>query len=238
MSLFGPFLQRSRIRTVGYWCFICYQSGLPAAFASGSGCLHRDTTAVLFLPTMPSTSASLLERLRVPEQQDAWHRFVDLYTPLIVAWGRRVGLQGADAADLTQEVLCVAARVLPTFEYNKNGSFRAWLQTITLNKWRERERRAKLPIDPLAIASEHPTLDDPIREFWENEYRERITARALQLMRSEFQESTWRAFWGVVVQSRAGDEVAAELGISVAAVYAAKGRVLRRLRSELAGLTD
>ena len=57
-------------------------------------------------------------------------------------------------------------------------------------------------------------------------------------MQAEFQPTTWRAFWECVVADRPGAEVAAELGISVDAVYAAKSRVLRRLRRELAGLLD
>jgi RNA polymerase sigma-70 factor (ECF subfamily) len=130
------------------------------------------------------------------------------------------------------------ARTLPKFQYQQNGSFRAWLRTVTLNKWRERERKAQLPIESRAGIFDHADPDDPIRDFWDNEYRERLTARALQLMRDEFQETTWRAFWAVVVQSRSGEDVAAELGITVGAVYAAKSRVLRRLRSELAGLTE
>lgn len=190
--------------------------------------------------TMPSTSPSLLERLRDPDQQLAWQRFVDLYSPLIWAWARKMGLQEADAADLTQEVLCTLARRLPTFEYTKNGSFRAWLRTVTVNKWRERGRRAKLPIDATIDHHEleHASPDDPIQDFWDNEYRDRLTARALQLMQSEFQPTTWKAFWAVVVLNQSGAEVAEELGLTLAAVYAAKSRVLRRLRAELTGLTE
>lgn len=189
---------------------------------------------------MPSTSPSLLERLKDPDQQLAWERFVDLYTPLIWAWTRKMGLQEADAADLTQDVLCTLARVLPTFEYASNGSFRAWLRTVTINKWRERARRAQLPLEPSAdhYELEHPSPDDPVRDFWDHEYQDRLTARALQLMQAEFQPTTWKAFWNVVVLEQSGASVAAELGLSVAAVYAAKSRVLRRLRTELSGLID
>jgi RNA polymerase sigma-70 factor (ECF subfamily) len=57
-------------------------------------------------------------------------------------------------------------------------------------------------------------------------------------MQNEFQPTTWRAFWEVVVSARTASEVAAELGISVDSVYAAKSRVLRRLRKELEGMMD
>jgi RNA polymerase sigma-70 factor (ECF subfamily) len=56
------------------------------------------------------------------------------------------------------------------------------------------------------------------------------------LIRSEFEERTWRAFWGVAVDDRPAAEVAAELGMSPGAVYIAKSRVLRRLREEFRDL--
>ena len=87
------------------------------------------------------TPASLLERLRRPTDEAAWDRFVRLYTPLIYTWARRAGLQSADAADLVKEVLTTLVRTLPEFTYQKQQSFRAWLRTVTLNKWRDRCRR-------------------------------------------------------------------------------------------------
>jgi Sigma-70 region 2 len=43
---------------------------------------------------------------------------VSLYAPLIYAWGRHVGLQDPDAADLVQEVFVKLVQVRPTFRYN------------------------------------------------------------------------------------------------------------------------
>src|ERR1700730_12188334 len=87
------------------------------------------------------TPASLLERLRRPGDAHAWARFVELYTPLLYDWARRAGLQQADAADLVQEVLVLLFQKLPEFTYDRQRSFRGWLRTVTLNKWREGRRR-------------------------------------------------------------------------------------------------
>jgi RNA polymerase sigma-70 factor (ECF subfamily) len=57
-------------------------------------------------------------------------------------------------------------------------------------------------------------------------------------MEAEFQPTTWKACWEIVVAGRSPEEVAAELGITTNAVYVAKSRVLRRLRQELHGLLD
>ena len=155
--------------------------------------------------------------------------------------------RGVDAWDckrpmqrISHRTCCALLPTLPAFRYQQHASFRGWLRTVTLNKWRERTRRVRLPIEEHGdwAIHDHATTDDPIIEFWDNEYRERITARAVELMRNEFQETTWLAFWGVVVHARPGTEVATELGITLGAVYAAKSRVLRRLRQELSGMVD
>jgi RNA polymerase sigma-70 factor (ECF subfamily) len=183
------------------------------------------------------TPASLLERLRRPEDED-WRRFVQLYTPFIYAWARGAGLQPADAADLVQDVLTTLLRALPAFSYDQNKSFRAWLRTVTLNCWRDRSRRrATRPTDQLAHPEE---IEEPDAgpAFSEAEYRQQLVARALEVMQTEFQPTTWKACWEFVVNSRSAADVARELKISENAVYIAKSRVLRRLREELRGLME
>jgi RNA polymerase sigma-70 factor (ECF subfamily) len=186
---------------------------------------------------MDSTSASLLERLRVPAHQEAWGRFVDLYTPLIYYWARRAGLTAEESADLVQDVLTVLVQKLPEFRYDPHKSFRGWLRSVTLNKWRENRRRRRVPVHP---AGDRDLADMPGPEaedaFWQVEYQQHLVGRALQLMQAEFQPNTWRACWECVVDGRPPAVVAQDLGLTVAAVYAAKSRVLRRLREELAGL--
>jgi RNA polymerase sigma-70 factor (ECF subfamily) len=86
---------------------------------------------------MNTTSPSLLERVRRPSDDAAWRQFVDLYTPLLCQWARRAGLQDADIADLVQDVFTTLVRVLPEFEYDSRKSFRAWLKTVLMNRWRK-----------------------------------------------------------------------------------------------------
>lgn len=185
---------------------------------------------------MNSTSVSLLGRLRQPEDQEAWRRFVHLYSPLLYYWARGVKLPAADAADLVQEVLLVVVKEMPAFAYDPSRSFRGWLRTIALNKWRERCRRftnapprEDAELDALAA-------DSGTDVFAEQEYRQCLVRQALQIMQDEFEPATWKACWEVVVSGRPAAEVAAELKTSVDVVYGAKSRVLRRLREELDGL--
>lgn len=188
---------------------------------------------------MDATPVSLLERIRTQGDQEAWTRMVDLTTPLLFYWARRVGLQRHDAADLVQDVLALLVQKLPEFEYDPRRSFRSWLKTVTLNKWSDRRRRLSATElaegDRRLVELAAPENNDA---FWEVEYRKHLVARALEIMQSEFHPTTWKACWEHVVSGRSAAEVAAELGLTPGAVYVAKSRVLRRLRQELAGLMD
>jgi RNA polymerase sigma-70 factor, ECF subfamily len=180
-----------------------------------------------------STSVSLIERLRDGGAGDAWARFVRLYTPMLLRWARRWGLQEADAADLTQEVLLLLVRKLPEFEYDARRSFRAWLFTLARNRWCDICRRrvaAGLVADVIA--------PDELGALDEAEFRRQLSRRALQLMRAEFQPQTWQGVWEHVVVGRPAAEVAAQLGVQVNSIYVNKARVLRRLREELRGMLD
>src|SRR4051794_547048 len=90
---------------------------------------------------MDENTASLLRRLRRPGDARAWERFVELYTPLLFFWACRLGLQAADASDLVQDVFAALLEKLPTFEHDPDKSFRAWLRTVALNRWRDQCRR-------------------------------------------------------------------------------------------------
>jgi RNA polymerase sigma-70 factor (ECF subfamily) len=197
---------------------------------------------------MSETPASLLQRLKEPpaegteagvSSRDAdWTRFVDLYTPLIYLWACRAGLQAQDAADLVQDVFVTLLQKLPEFTYDPGRSFRAWLHAVTLNKWRDRQRRQRAL--PAVGAGElvEVAAPDAATALFEAEYRRHLVGRAVEIMQTDFQPGTWKAVWAVVVEEKPAAVVAAELGLGLDAVYAARSRVLRRLRQELAGLLD
>jgi RNA polymerase sigma-70 factor (ECF subfamily) len=63
-----------------------------------------------------------------------------------------------------------------------------------------------------------------------------LVRRALELVRPEFAGHTWQACMQTAVEGRRPADVAADLEMSVGAVYVARSRVLKRLRQELDGL--
>jgi RNA polymerase sigma-70 factor (ECF subfamily) len=181
----------------------------------------------------------LLERLRRPQNADAWRRFVALATPFLFDVARRYGLQEADAADVLQDIFAVLARKLPTFQYQPAQSFRSWLRTVLLNRCRDRGRRlAAAVVLPAGRTVPEVATPDPADLFADEEYCRALAVRALDLMRAEFAETTWRACWEQIVNDRPAAEVARELGITCNMAYLARSRVLARLRRELTGLLD
>ena len=140
-------------------------------------------------------------------------------------------------ADFSQEVLLVLVEHLPKFRYDPTRSFRAWLKTILLNAWRKSLIKAGR-INDQVTDLDHFADSDPGQLLEETEHRDHLVKRALALMQKDFEPSTWKACLEFVVNGRSPTEVAAELGITVNAVYLAKSRVLRHLRAELRGFLD
>ena len=189
---------------------------------------------------MESTSESLLIRLRSGNDQNAWATFVELYTPLIFFWARRAGLQTNDAADLVQDVLTLAFQKLPSFKYDANKTFRGWLRTVTLNRYREKLRKKSIGATP-ATQSVLASIAEPgnhgnAESTWDLSYQQLLVARAKQLLESEFQPATWKALQQYVFEGEPAAQAAEKNGLSIWTVYAGKSRLMSRLRETLDGL--
>jgi RNA polymerase sigma-70 factor (ECF subfamily) len=190
---------------------------------------------------MLTTSLTLLARLQQPDQPGAWRDFVHLYTPLLLAWADRQGLRGADAEDLTQQVLLKLLRLLPDYRRGEGQSFRRWLFTVTRTQCidfrRRKATRALPPADGLSGADGVPELG-PAADMDEREYRLRLIRSGLDVIRGDFEPATIAAFTRVVIDGGPVKEVARELGLSLGAVYNARNRVLTRLREYLDEFLD
>jgi RNA polymerase sigma-70 factor (ECF subfamily) len=184
----------------------------------------------------PPTRASLLVRLRDPQDEAAWRGFVDLYAPLVYGYARKQGLQDADAADLSQEVLGAVAGAVSRLEYDpRRGAFRNWLFTIVRRKvanWRiavGKQARGSGDSGTLQLLEQLPAPGGMEAE-WQVEWEERIVAWACAQIRQDVSEATWQAFWRTAIEGQSGKQVAADLELTIAAVYHARSRVLARLR--------
>jgi RNA polymerase sigma-70 factor (ECF subfamily) len=180
----------------------------------------------------------LLVRLRDAADREAWGQFVEIYAPLVYRFARSRGLQDADAADLTQDVLGAVAGASKRLEYDpERGTFRGWLFTVARNKLhnfltkRRRHAPARDDSEAMARLEEQPAPEEAA--WWDQEYERRLFDWAAQRVRGGFTETTWQAFWQTAVDGRSAKETAAELHLSVGAVYIAKSRVMARLREQI-----
>ena len=186
----------------------------------------------------PATRASLLIRLRDGQDADAWREFVRVYAPVVYGFARKRGLQDADASDLMQEVLRSVSGAVNRLDYDpRRGTFRGWLFTVTRNKLYSflngQKRRVRGSGDSGAQERLEEEAAPEESAEWDREYERQIAASAMERIRGEFQDTTWRAFWMTAVEAKSPREVAAALNLSPGAVYVAKSRVLARLRQEV-----
>ncbi len=189
--------------------------------------------------TDSATSLSLLERLKDDGQKhQAWRDFVDRYGPRINHWCQRWGLQDADAADVTQNVMLQLSRQMESFEYNPQGKFRSWLKTITWRAWADylkaQGRNPALPgsVDQLKRLDTLAAKDDLMARLDEEADTE-ILEIALNRVRKRVQKNTFEAFRLMAFQRLSGAEAAESLGMNVGAVYVAKARIDQMLSAEV-----
>ena len=191
-----------------------------------------------------STSSSLLGRVKAQDQK-AWQKLVDLYAPLIYGQCRRSGLRPEDSRDVLQEVFSAVLKDIAGFRgTGRRGSFRSWLRTVTTHRISDFLRQqqgqpsAEGGTDAQWRLLQLPdSLDDSV--FSDSRAEDlALERRAVELVRAEFEDSTWQAFWRVTFDAQPPYYVAEELGMTVDAVYKAKSRVLRRLRQEFRDLED
>lgn len=193
------------------------------------------------MTSIPPTQPTLLVRIRDARDQEAWGRFVDLYAPLVYGFLRKRGLQDADSADLTQDVLRQVATAAKSLDYDpRRGSFRNWLFTVVQNRltdhWRKESIREQGAGDTNTqqVLNELPqpsSLDSSVE--WDADYERQLFHYAANIVKADFTPATWQAFWMTAVDGQGGREVAQQLQMTVAAVYLAKGRVMTRLKDQI-----
>jgi RNA polymerase sigma factor (sigma-70 family) len=191
----------------------------------------------------PATRYSLIVKLRDPADSAAWGEFVAIYEPLVYRLARLKGLQDADARDLCQEVFHAVARAIDRWEPGR-GSFRGWLSRIARNLLinfltrRQYQSRGSGATSVQELLEAQPAVDPSATALFEAEHERRLFQWAAEDIRGEFTPATWQAFWQTALEDRPPGEVAAELGLSIGAVYVARSRVLSRLKRRIKQLCD
>lgn len=190
----------------------------------------------------PTTRPSLVVRIRDPHDERAWSEFMEIYEPLVYRLARRRGFQHADAAELTQQVFVAVASAVERWEPDpERGSFRGWLFRIARNlmvNYLTRQRRHPRGTGDTGLQQLLEALPSPGEESdeFEEEYRRQVFAWAAEQTERELHENTWKAFWLTNVEGHNIKSVAGRLGMTPGAVYAARSRVMARIRKKIEGL--
>ena len=190
-----------------------------------------------------NTSATLLARLRqVPPDQAAWAQFTERYGRKIYAWCRRWNLQGADAEDLTQDVLLKLAEKMQTFDYDPAKSFRGWLKTVARHAWSDSWSSRKAAVaaggsQALEMLQTVEARDDLVRRL-EEEFDRELLDEAMARVRTRVLPRTWEAFERTALQGQSGAEAGQALGMKVATVFVARSKVQKMIQEEMQKLED
>jgi RNA polymerase sigma factor (sigma-70 family) len=190
----------------------------------------------------PPTRHSLLARLKeVAVRPEDWEGFLVLYTPPILAWCRNYGLQEADARDVTQNVLLRIARSIPQLEYDSRRSFRGWLRTIVHHCWCDWHETGGIggtgtgDTGMLKLLQQVPARDELLARL-ERQYDQELLQLAMERVCERVEQQTWKVFELLALQGISGAEAARQTGMKVASAFAARSKVQRLVRTELAQL--
>lgn len=193
---------------------------------------------------LPQTRQSLLVRLQ-GQSSDAWAEFLEIYEQAILNYSRSRGLQDADARDVTQEVLAAVTSKIGSWEARSSrGSFRGWLFRVARNtavdRIRKQSKQANGSGDTRVaeMLSESPGSPENDSDMFWAEYRRKMFHWAAEKIRPEVKESSWQSFWLTSVEGRKAEDVATHLGLTVGSVYAARFRIVARLRELISRLDD
>jgi RNA polymerase sigma factor (sigma-70 family) len=182
-----------------------------------------------------STHRSLLDRLRLGEDEDAWREFSERYRELLLRYALRRGLAVHDAEDVVQSSMLRLSVRLRSFVYRPElGSFRAYLGRVVENEVRRaRGRRAPRPIDPDALEASDPRSDPGLERLWHEAWVEHHFRLALDAVRHSVSPLSLRVFEALLEGQDPG-AVAARERTPVANVYKIKQRMRDRLREAVA----
>jgi RNA polymerase sigma-70 factor (ECF subfamily) len=176
----------------------------------------------------PRTTGTILDWVRDPSNRSGWDAFAARYRDRIGSWGRRNGLQAADAEDLAQGIVMLMRDKIGSYD-PEEGRFRDWLKTVTRNAcvdfFRQAEKRRYRPLldDPPARQDLERDLDDQART--------EVLRVALEQVRSCVPPRDWQIFEETTFEKRPAAGLAEEHGIGRTAVYMVKHRVREMVKA-------
>lgn len=183
----------------------------------------------------PETRVTLIAKMRDSGDEDAWSEFVQIYQPVVQRFIQRHGLQDADAAEVTQEVLIRVAKSIESWDRSHSrATFRGWLYTITRNiaidfLRKKRVERRRIQQGDVGLSDIADPNDQASKDLFHAELKKQIFNWAAAQIKERFKPINWQAFWLTSVEGQSIDEVAKKLGLECSAIYVARSRIISRL---------
>lgn len=186
----------------------------------------------------PETRPSLIVRIQGHRNERAWTEFVCMYEPFLQRLAQRQGVADRHVPDVTQQILLAIARSVPQWrDDGDEASFRRWISRVARHvviKFLSRERRQNAGqggTDLLNFLHSVPAEPDA-ESAWR--YDVELIVWAAEQVQSEFRQTSWRAFWGTLIEGRTVADVARELAVSPGSIYMSRSRIMARIRAKLA----
>lgn len=186
------------------------------------------------------TRGSILRMLREEhESSGAWEEFVRIYGNQVIRWCRGCGLQDADAADVSQDVLIRFWKHAARFTYDPSRRFRSYLRQIVraaLADWSERRGpQARASIDVGGVLESLPAREELIARI-EEAYDTELLDLAMREVKGRVKPHTWQAFHMLAIERLPGEEVARRLAMDANLAYVARRNVQRMIREVIGRL--
>jgi len=192
-----------------------------------------------------ATRASLVARLKNPEDQRSWQDFFDTYSRMIYGLATRSGLSDMEAQDALQETIIKVAEKMPGFQYDPAiGSFKGWLLTIARSRIIDRHRRRQreqarivsnsLPGSGTAAIER---IADPaslnLDAIWEQQWKDGLIEAATDHVRRRVSPKQFQLYDCNVRKQWPAEKVARLLGVTAAQVHLAKHRITLLIKRQI-----
>lgn len=165
-----------------------------------------------------------------------WREFDAIYRPILMAYLLKRGVKEADSVEIVQDVFVKLLAKIHTYDRTK-CRFRNWLFRVARNTLIDFLRRRTSHDSAVKVWAAHMLKEIEsggmeLERDWEKLHREKILRHALRTVRARVSPRAWGCFWGRLMEDRAAEEIAQELGMDTAnAVYVSACRVLKKVRA-------
>ncbi len=188
------------------------------------------------------TRPSLIARVKNLKDAESWREFCHFYQPLLVRYLRHLGMKEDTASDVIQDVFIRLLHALPSFELcETRGRFRSYLWKLTYSALVDRARRVKVRQQAEEEWVKRFRVGDEsegrrLKEELDTINRQRFLEMSLPRVQSVASAKAWACFEERLLRDRPACAIAAELGISVNAVFVYASRVLKMVRHQCTAL--